>query len=305
MNWRHIGFDWNHARAFLATAEEGSFSAAARALGVAQPTIGRQIAALEEELGVDLFERVGRAVRPTSVGLDLAEHVRAMRAGAERVALTAAGQAMSLEGAVSIAASEVIAAYLLPPIFARARAAHPALELELVVSNSVSDLRRREADIAVRNFRPKDAELYARKIHDGRARLYAAPAYLARLGDPTSPEDLVANAEIFAFDRTDLMLDGLKALGLPVTPRNFPIVTGNHLVQWELAKRGLGICIIMEEIGDAEPRVRQVLPALPPIPVPLWLTSHRELRTSRRIRVVFDLLAEGLSRGTGALDEPA
>ena len=129
MNWRHIGFDWNHARAFLATAEEGSFSAAARALGVAQPTIGRQIAALEEELGVDLFERVGRAVRPTSVGLDLAEHVRAMRAGAERVALTAAGQAMSLEGAVSIAASEVIAAYLLPPIFARARAAHPALEI--------------------------------------------------------------------------------------------------------------------------------------------------------------------------------
>ncbi|MBL8946789.1 MAG: LysR family transcriptional regulator, partial [Myxococcales bacterium] len=78
MDWRSVRFDWNRARAFLLTAEEGSFSAAGRALGIAQPTIGRQVAALEEELGVTLFERVGSALVLTAAGLDLVEHVRAM-----------------------------------------------------------------------------------------------------------------------------------------------------------------------------------------------------------------------------------
>ncbi|MGH7436501.1 MAG: hypothetical protein ACRENE_12580, partial [Polyangiaceae bacterium] len=80
----------------------------------------------------------------------------------------------------------------------------------------------------------------------------------------------------------------------------FPIVTSNHLVQWELAKQGVGICIVMDEVGDAEPRVRRVLPKLAPIPVPIWVTTHREILTSRRIRVVFDLLADALSRSTPA-----
>lgn len=84
--------------------------------------------------------------------------------------------------------------------------------------------------------------------------------------------------------------------GLELTPKNFPIVTDNHLVQWELAKQGVGIRIVMEEVGDSEPRVSRVLPDLPPVPVPVWLATHRELHTSRRIRVVFDLLADGLSR---------
>ena len=92
------------------------------------------------------------------------------------------------------------------------------------------------------------------------------------------------------------MLKGLRALGLDLTPKNFPIITDNHLVQWELAKHGVGICIVMDEVGDAEPRVRRVLPELPPIPVPVWLATHRELHTSRRIRVVFDLLADELGR---------
>ena len=125
-------FDWNHARAFLAAAEQGSFSAAALALGVAQPTVGRQVAALEEELGVTLFERVGRGLQLTAVGLDLAEHVRAMRDAAQRASLTAAGESLSLEGVVCITASEFVAAYVLPPIVGRIREAHPGIELELV-----------------------------------------------------------------------------------------------------------------------------------------------------------------------------
>lgn len=294
MDWRAIRFDWNRARAFLVTAEEGSFSAAGRALAIAQPTIGRQVAGLEEELGVALFERVGSALVLTAAGMDLLEHVRTMGEAATKVSLTAAGQSLSVEGTVCITASELIAAYVMPPIVARLRREHPGIEIEIVASNTARDLQRREADIAIRNFTPTQPELVAKKIADRCARLYASPAYLERIGNPTSPADLV-HAEFFGFDRTELMIKGLRSLGIELTPQNFPIVTSNHLVQWELAKQGVGICIVMDEVGDAEPRVRRVLPDLPPLPVPVWLTTHRELRTSRRIRVVFDLLADALA----------
>jgi DNA-binding transcriptional LysR family regulator len=295
MDWRSIRFDWNHARAFLVAAEEGSFSAAGRVLAIAQPTIGRQVAALEEELGVALFERIGNAIKLTSSGLDLMEHLRAMGDAATRVSLTAAGKSLALDGTVCITASELIAAHILPPIIGRMRRAHPGIEIEIVASNTARDLRRREADIAVRNFTPTQPDLVAKKIADRDARLYATPAYLKRLGNPASPAGL-SHADFFGFDRTDVMIKGLRALGLELTPRNFPIVTDNHLVQWELAKQGVGICIVMDEVGDAEPRVCRVLPKLPPIPVPVWLATHRELHTSRRIRVVFDLLSRELAR---------
>jgi DNA-binding transcriptional LysR family regulator len=297
MDWRSIRFDWNRARAFLVAAEEGSFSAAGRVLGIAQPTIGRQVAALEEELGVALVERVGNAIKLTSPGLDLMDHLRAMGDAATRVSLTAAGKSISIDGAVCITASELIAAHILPPIIGRLRRTHPGIEIEIVASNTARDLRRREADIAIRNFTPTQPDLVAKKIADRDARLYASPAYLKRLGNPTSPAGL-SQADFFGFDRTEIMIKGLRALGLELSPKNFPIVTDNHLVQWEMAKEGVGICIVMDQVGDAEPRVRRVLPKLAPLPVPVWLATHRELHTSRRIRVVFDLLAEELGRRT-------
>src|SRR5450432_465334 len=154
MDWRSVKFDWNRAKAFLVTAEEGSLSAAARALGMAQPTLGRQVDALEEELGVVLFERVGRGFVLTPSGVELLDHVRAMGHAASRVSLIAAGQSESIEGTISIAASEVYAAMLLPPIIAKLRQAEPKINIEIVASTKASDLRRREADIAIRNFQP-------------------------------------------------------------------------------------------------------------------------------------------------------
>jgi len=301
MEWKAIRFDWNRARAFLVTAEEGSFSAAGRALGIAQPTIGRQVAALEEELGVTLVERIGGTIELTSAGLDLLEHLRAMGEAATRVSLSAAGKSLSIDGTVCITASDLISAYILPPIIARIRRSHPGIEIEILVSNTARDLRRREADIAVRNFTPTQPELIVRKIADRHARLYASPAYLEQIGNPRSPADL-SRADFFGFDRTPMMITHLRAMGLELSAKNFPIITDNHLVQWELAKQGLGICIVMDEVGDAEPRVRRVLPKLPTIPVPVWLATHREMHTSRRIRVVFDLLAEGLGRTPGRTD---
>ena len=294
MDWSQVRFDWNRARAFLVTAEEGSLSAAARALGMTQPTLGRQVVALEEELGVALFERVGRGLVLTASGVGLLEHVRSMAEAASRVSLTASGQSQSVEGLVTITASEVVSAFLLPPILARLRRSHPGLELKVVASMAVRDLRRREADIAIRNGKPTDPMLNATRLRDTPARLYATPAYLRALGNPKTQAAL-SRADFIGFsDDGDRFLDGLNTMGFALTRKNIPVHTGNHLVLWELVKQGLGIGVIIEDVGDAEPSVERVLPSLPPIPVPMWLVAHRELHTSRRVRLVFDLAAEAL-----------
>jgi DNA-binding transcriptional LysR family regulator len=293
MDWRSMNFDWNRARAFLVTAEEGSLSAAARALGMTQPTLGRQVAALEQELGVALFERVGRGLSLTANGRDLLDQVRGMGEAAHRVSLSASGQSQSIEGPICITASEVISAFLLPPILEHLRRTHPGVTIKLVASNAVRDLRRREADIAIRSGKPSDPSLIATRLRDTPARLYATPGYLRRLGTPQSPSDLVA-ADFIGFSEGDRFMLGLNALGFQLTLKNFPLYTENHLVLWELVKSGLGIGCIIDEVGDSEPTVQRVLPAMPPIGVPTWLVAHREVHTSRRVRLVFDLLLERL-----------
>ncbi len=295
MDWRGIAFDWNRARAFLVTAEEGSLSAAARALGLTQPTLGRQVAALEEELGVALFERGGRGLELTPSGLDLLEHVRGMGEAANRLSLTATGRSTSLEGSVSISATEMTAAFAMPPILKAMREAEPGIEIELVASNSTSDLKRREADIAVRAFEPTQPDLIARKIGDENGRLYATPDYLASIGNPTEPAGF-SDATFLGFDRSDRFIVFLNELGFELTQRNFPIITEHHMVQWELVKHGLGIGAMSESVGDAEPGVVRVLDDLLPFQGVVWLVAHRELRTSRRVRFVFDFLASELER---------
>lgn len=288
-------FDWTHARAFLVAAERGSFSRAARVLGVTQPTVGRQVAALEAELGVTLFERIGNELALTPAGLELADHVRAMDEAANRASLVASGHSQAVEGTVRIAASQLIAAYLLRPALVHLRKEHPGITPQLVVSNTASDLQRREADIAVRNFAPTEPELVGRKIADRTARFYATPTYLASVGlDGDVRREDLARAEYFGFVELDRMIGYTRAMGMTLTRANFPIVTDDHLVQWQLCREGLGVAMVMEEVGDAEPRVRRIRGDIPTIPVPIHLVSHRDVRTSRRIRVVFDALAEGL-----------
>ncbi len=294
MDWRSVKFDWNRARAFLVTAEEGSLSAAARALGVAQPTLGRQVNALEDELGVVLFERVGRGLTLTPSGLELLDHVRAMGEAASGVSLAAGGQSQSIEGTICITASEIYSAFLLPPIIAKLRRQEPGIEIKIVASNDAMDLRKREADIAVRSFRPTQPELIAKKVKDDTGWLYAARTYLDRIGNPETLEEL-SKADFIGFDTTGLMLDGLKKFGLNLTQRSFPVLTSSHLVHWELVKQGVGVGVVPEDVGDAEPLVRRALSSVDPFIFPIWLTTHRELNTSRRVRMVFDFLAEELA----------
>ncbi len=294
MNWQAVSFDWNQARAFLVTAEEGSLSAAARSLGLTQPTLGRQVAALEEELGVTLFDRVGRSLSLTQAGLELLDHVRAMGDAAGRVSLTASGQSQAIEGQVCITASDAMSAYYLPPVLKRIREVAPAIEIEVVAANALRDLRRREADIAIRHVRPEHPDLIAKLVRETSARLYASTAFLESRGRPTCASD-VSDAPFIGFEQSGRLLAGLNGRGLTLTKNNFKLVTDSGVAGWEMVKQGLGIGVMVEEIAAITPEVECVLPDLDPFQVPIWLVTHRELHTSRRIRLVFDLLSEALA----------
>ncbi|MCH2095001.1 MAG: LysR family transcriptional regulator [Rhodobacteraceae bacterium] len=295
MDWRNVTFDWNRARAFLVTVEEGSLSAAARALGLAQPTLGRQVSALEEELGVALFERVGHGLELTQNGLDLVEHVRAMAEAANNVALTASGKSQDIEGPICITAAEMYAAHMLPELVLELRDIAPGIRVEIFASNEVRDLRRREADIAIRNAQPDQPDLIARKLGEDSAALYATPEVIERLDLTHSVEGLKSADVIGIGDMPDL----IRALGefnLPVTADNIVAMTNNHLVHWQMTRLGMGIGIAPVHLGDSDPAVRRVLPDEMTRPFPVWLVAHRELRSSRRVRLVYDFLAKRVPR---------
>lgn len=285
--------DWNQLKAFLETAETGSLSAAARKLGLTQPTLSRQVAAIEQRMGVTLFERVGKTMALTATGLDLLEHARAMGAAADALRLAATGRSEALDGVVSVSASDAVAAYLLPPLLQQLREQEPGIAIEVIASNALSDLLRREADIAVRHVKPEQPELIARRIREAAANFYASERWIKVHGHPRTAEE-AAHLPFVGSDRSGQFLAYLRQHGLPLTEANFSCYADHTVAHWALVRQGMGIGAMMEEIAHQTPGIVRVLNEVPPVQFPIWLVTHRELRTSRRIRVVFEALAQGL-----------
>jgi len=295
MNWDAISFDWNHIRAFLATVEHGSLSGAARALRQTQPTLSRQITSLEEALEVTLFERGTRVMLLTDSGTELLTHVQSMAEAATQISRVATGQSEAVRGTVRITSSDAMAAYALPRCLINLRRENPGISIELVPSNDVSDLTRREADIAIRHVQPEQPDLVAKRLRDIDVSLYATPAYLESLGDIKTPADL-ADAEFIGFDTPDRLVPQLNAFGIPVTRDNFGITTNSGSVGFELAREGAGIGILPAETAEGLLGLRRVLPDFPTVQMPVWLVTHREIQTNQRIRLTFDHLSAELSK---------
>lgn len=287
--------DWNQMRALLATVEAGSLSGAARKLGLTQPTLGRQVAALERRLGVTLFERVGRGLVLTQAGRELIGPLRAMGEASDTIALVASRQSQGVEGLVRITASDVYAQYLLPPVLLKLRQVAPGIVIDVVASNEVEDLIRRKADIAIRHVPPQEAELIARRLPDTLAKIYGTPELIDGIGRPVDQAAL-SSAEFVGFSGgMEIIIAELNRHGLALSAKNFPLVTNSGLVGWDWVQRGMLLGLMMETVAERTPEVEDAWPAFAGVPVPTWLATHRELRTSRRIRVVFDLLAEALA----------
>lgn len=294
MNWQSIAFDWNQARAFMATAEEGSLSAAARVLNQTQPTLGRQVAALEEALGVALFDRVGRGYALTAPGRAVLEHVKAMADAATQVSLVASGQAQNIEGEILITATDILSAFWLPKFIAQMKEIAPRLAISVVADDSIRDIQRREADIAIRHVRPEQPNLIARLVREEAAHFYASRTYLQRYGVPK--KSTLASHSFIHFGEATQVIPYLAAEGIMVRPEQFPYGSKSGLVSWEMARAGLGIMIMSDNIGRAAPDMQRVLVDEFSITFPVWLATHRELHTSRRIRLVYDHLADYLAK---------
>ena len=253
---------------------------------------------LEQSLGVTLFQRGHRKLQMTEAGLELLEHVRAMGEAANRVSLVASGQSQEIEGRVRITATEMLATYYLPPILRKLRERAPGLVVEVVASDQVRDLIRREADIAIRHVQPTQADLIARRIGSLRGHIYAARRLLDEVGTPRSFADL-ADKDFVGIDDTEGLVEGLAEQGLELRLDQFRVHTASGNCMIQLIREGLGFGLLpMDTLGVFDD-LECVLPERFCPEIPVWLVTHQELHTSRRIRLVFDLLAEEI----GALTE--
>ena len=290
-------FNWALVKSFVAVLDAGSLMGAARQLKAQQPTLSRHIAELEAQLGVPLFERTGRGVMPTVAALAIADAARHMEEGAGTLLQTLARRSEATTGTVRITTSEVAASYLLPPALAALQQAEPAIAIELVASNELTNLLRREADIAVRMVRPQQASLLARKLGDIPIVACAHQAYLKRHGTPRQPIDLLQpQHRLIGFDKDSAIVRGFAQLGVPVTREHFVLRTDDQMAYGRLIAAGAGIGFAADYNLRHWRGVVPILPGLPIPPLPCWLAVHREIRGSAVVRRVFDFLADAIPR---------
>jgi DNA-binding transcriptional LysR family regulator len=289
--------DWTLFRSFLSVAETGSLSGAARVLQLSQPTLGRHIAELEAALGVVLFTRAARGLVLTDAGAAMLPGARQMREAAAALAMVAAGREQSLTGTVRVTASRVVSHYLLPPILAELRVQEPGIDIELVPSDSTENLLFREADIALRMYRPTQLNVVTRHLGDLPTAIYAAKSYLDRHGRPQGVEELLA-LDFVGFDRSDLILRLMAGLGIARRREDFALRCDDQVVYWALVRAGCGIGATQCPIGDADALVERVAPFVPLPALPVWLTAPEALRQNPRVRRVMDHLSAAFQRLT-------
>jgi len=287
--------DWSLIQSFLAVAQTGSLSGAARQLGRSQPTLGRQIRELEQSLGGELFERHARGLRPNALGQQILPMAQRIGESVHEVALAAAGQSEKLEGSVRITASVFVSHYLLPAILAEIRQTEPAIKLELVPSDSSQNLLFRQADIAVRMYRPTQLDIVTRQVATIDLGIYAARSYVTRKGLPASADDLL-NHDLVGYDSNDLIIREMRKGGLPVSRESFSVRCDNQAVYWELVRAGCGLGFSQRGVAGNDPDIVEVDLGIQLPSLPVWLAAHQAMRQTPRIRRVWDLLAHGLAR---------
>jgi DNA-binding transcriptional LysR family regulator len=292
---------WELYRSFLGVLTEGSLSGAARALGITQPTVGRHIAALEQELGIVLFTRSQTGLLPTEAAASLRAYAEAMESTAaalERAAGSQGGDGV-VKGVVRVSCSDVIGVEVLPLVIAELRETHPDLKVELVLTDRVQDLLRREADIAVRMVQPKQEQLVARRIGRIEVGLHARRDYLERRGTPRDLGQLALHSTIGYDQQTAFVRQAEKSL--PGLRRDlFALRSDSNLAQLAFIRAGAGIGMCQVPLGRRDGNLVRVLPKMVSLPLETWVTMHEDLRGAPRCRVTFDALVEGLLAYVGS-----
>ncbi len=286
-------FDWHLVRSFLAVLDAGSLLGAAKKLKASQPTLGRQVAELERQLGVLLFERTGRGLTPTQAALGLAASARSMQVAALELAAAVSTQAHVAEGIVTLSASTPVAHGLLPPLLARMAEALPKIRVDVIATNAVSNLLQREADIALRMVQPEQLSAVAKRVGQVRLGVWAHERYLAAHPILLTPQQLVQHRLITDLNVGDIAR-GFARMGVPLPHEQIVFRSDDFLAQWGAVRAGLGIGFVSNYLARTDPQVKAVLPDLPIPGIPMWLVAHREVRSVARVRAVFDWLGDAL-----------
>lgn len=294
----HTEIGWELYRSYLGVLEEGSLSGAARAMGIAQPTVGRHIDALEKALGVALFTRSQTGLLPTDAALALQPFAQAMSTSAAALKRAAESQGSGIKGTVRITASEVMGVEVLPPILAQLQTSYPDLKVELVLSNRVQDLLQREADIAVRMTQPKQEQLIARRVGQVDLGLHAHQRYLQQRGTPATMADLAQHA-LIGFDEETAFVRAARKGFTQWQRDNFALRTDSDVGQLALIRAGCGIGICQNALAARDPQLVHLLPDSFTLGLETWLTMHEDLRNTPRCKVAFDALLQGLQAYMG------
>ena len=269
-------------------------SGAARQTGISQPTLSRQIKAIEDQLHVRLFDRRAKGLDLTETGSELLPAAKAMFAAAGQFANIAAGHDEQIEGTVRITASEFVSHYVLPEIIAEIRESHPDIQLELNSTDQSENLLFREADIAIRMYRPTQLEMITRKLGVLQLGFFASKNYIQRRGSPTTIPELMDH-DLIGYDRSERFIQGAAKFGWELTKHDFAVRCDFQTLHGELIKAGCGIGILNLVAAS---RMPELVPVIPEFPVPglaVWLTSHEALRHTPRVRTVWKHLETGLA----------
>lgn len=293
MNMPITSLDWSRVQAFLAVAEHGSLSAAARALGQSQPTLGRHIKSFEEDLGVEVFHRHARGFSLTEAGERMVPAARKMQTAMHDIVLAADTGANQDTGTVRIACSVHVAHHVLPPIIAELRQTAPGIDLVIDASDDSENLLFREADIALRMYRPRQLDLITRHIADIPMGAFAAVSYLDARGRPSSTADL-RHHDLIGYDQAPLIRNELARLGILESDLHFPVRCDNQTAYWQLVRAGCGIGFSQVDTGRRDPAVEQVPLGFDLPNLPLWLTAHEAVRRIPRVDMIWTLLAQAL-----------
>jgi DNA-binding transcriptional LysR family regulator len=290
-----VALSWDLLGAFRAVMRTGSLSGAARALGVAQPTVRRQIETLEEVLGVVLFTRSQTGLVATETAIAALPYAESMSGVAEALVRSVSAPADAELGTVRVTCSEVVGVEVLPSILADLRRAHPKLQIELSLTNSNEDLLRREADVAVRMAQPTQSALVAKRVGNVKLGAFASEAYLADHALPRTPAELLRGHAIIGKDRDTTLFAALASVGLPLKRKDFALRTDSDAAYIAAIRAGVGVGMCQVPLAAGPPPLRRLLPKLA-LELPVWVVTHEDLRSSRRVSLVFEHLVAALTK---------
>ena len=282
--------DWNLVKAFLVVAESGSLSAAAQRVRQSQPTLSRQVAELEQVTQLNLFKRTTQGLTLTEDGEQLMAAAKQVLSGMEAFQRQVDGHSQELKGDVRISANEIVGVIMLPTAIAAFQQTHPEVKVEIVVSNQATNLSKRDADLALRMFRPTQPDLHAKRLPDLPLGFYAHDRYLRRAGQPRLPQQLFDHA-IIGFDRDMQFIEGAQKLGFDLKPEHFSARTDSMLAQIALMRAGAGIVGSHVGLMEQLPQVQRVLPELVIPPLEFWVVCHSDVQFNRRIRALMAFLS--------------